>query len=69
MDSGSLSASDDEDNNNNHHDEPGVSKLVTHHRPILPRMPSAIPVIPVTVMTDSPNAVSLIPVLKWQQSS
>lgn len=56
LDSGSLSPSDDEDNNNNH-DEPGVSKLVTHHRPILPRMPTAIPVIPVTVMTESPKVV------------
>lgn len=60
MDSGSLSPSDDEDNNNNQ-DEPGVSKLVTHHRPILPRMPTAIPVIPVTVMTDSSNATESRP--------
>jgi hypothetical protein len=61
LDSGSLSPSDDEDNNNNH-DEPGVSKLVTHHRPILPRMPTAIPVIPVTVMTESPKVIVSIPV-------
>ncbi|XP_062584858.1 ras-responsive element-binding protein 1-like isoform X1 [Saccostrea cucullata] len=61
VDSGSLSPSDEEDNNNNQ-DEPGVSKLMTHHRPILPRMPAAaIPVIPVTVMTESPKVIENCP--------